>query len=85
MIEVFFGARVRQARLLRRMTATSVVGLAGWSNARQTKIEKSPTILLSFHEVERLAELFRFPARFFSSEPQSRVSAGELLFRARSR
>jgi|SRR5690625_2074499 len=81
MIEIF-GARVRQARLLRRMTATSVVGLAGWSNTRQTKIEKSPTILLSFDEVTRLAELFRFPAQFFSSEPQSRVSAGELLFRA---
>lgn len=81
MIEVF-GARVRQARLLRRMTATSVVALAGWSNVRQTKIEKSPTILLSSDEVARLAELFRFPARFFSSEPQSRVSAAELLFRA---
>ena len=81
MIEVF-GARVRQARLLRRMTATSVVGLVGWSNARQTKIEKSSTIMLSVDEVAGLSELFRFPARFFSSEPQSRVSAGELLFRA---
>ena len=80
MIEVF-GARVRQARLLRRMTATSVVGLVGWSNARQTKIEKSSTIMLSVDEVAGLSELFRFPARFFSSEPQSRVSAGELLFR----
>lgn len=81
MIEVF-GARVRQARLLRRMTATSVVQATGWSNARQSKIEKSPTTWLSSDDVDRLAELFRFPARFFSSEPQSRVVAGELLFRA---
>jgi Zn-dependent peptidase ImmA (M78 family)/transcriptional regulator with XRE-family HTH domain len=81
MIEVF-GARVRQARLLRRMTATSVVEATGWSNTRQTKIEKSPTIWLSADDVARIAELFRFPARFFSSEPQSRVSAKELLFRA---
>lgn len=81
MIEVF-GARVRQARLLRRMTATSVVEATGWSNARQTKIEKSPTIWLDCGDVDRLAVLFRFPARFFSSEPQSRVSVGELLFRA---
>ena len=81
MIEVF-GARVRQARLLRRMTATSVVEATGWSNARQTKIEKSPTIWLDSGDVDRLAALFRVPARFFSSEPQSRVSVGELLFRA---
>lgn len=81
MIEVF-GARVRQARQLRRMTATSVVEATGWSNARQTKIEKSATLLLDDGDVERLAELFRFPAAFFSSEPQSRVSTEELLFRA---
>jgi Zn-dependent peptidase ImmA (M78 family)/transcriptional regulator with XRE-family HTH domain len=81
MIEVF-GARVRQARVLRRMTATLAVEATGWSNARQSKIEKSPTIWLSSEDVDRLAALFRFPARFFSSEPQSRVSASELLFRA---
>ncbi|MCH2221685.1 MAG: helix-turn-helix domain-containing protein, partial [Dechloromonas sp.] len=72
MTEVF-GARVRQARLLRRMTATSVVESVGWTNHRQTKIEKSPTIWLDDADVERLAALFRFPARVFSSEPQSRV------------
>jgi Zn-dependent peptidase ImmA (M78 family) len=81
MIEVF-GARVRQARLLRRMTATSVVEATAWSNARQTKIEKSPMTWLEDADVERLAGLFRFPAGFFSSQPQSRVTAGELLFRA---
>ena len=81
MIEVF-GARVRQARLLRRVTATSVVEATGWSNARQTKIEKSPTIWLSSDDVDLLAGVFRFPARFFSSEPQSRVGIAELLFRA---
>src|SRR5438445_284545 len=81
MIEVF-GTRVRQARLLRRMTATSVVEATGWSNARQSKIEKSPTIWLDDADIERLSGLFRFPSQFFSSEPQSRVAAGELLFRA---
>lgn len=81
MIEVF-GARVRQARLLRRMTATSVVESTWWSNAWQTKIEKSAAIWLEDADVARLAELFRFPAVFFSSEPQSRVTAEELLFRA---
>jgi Zn-dependent peptidase ImmA (M78 family)/transcriptional regulator with XRE-family HTH domain len=81
MIEVF-GARVRQARLLRRMTATSVVEATGWSNARQSKIEKASTMWLSIEDVDRLAELFRFPSAFFGTEPQSRVAAKELLFRA---
>lgn len=81
MIEVF-GARVRQARQLRRMTATSVVEFTGWSNARQTKIEKSSTMWLDHGDVQRLAGLFRFPTIFFSSEPQSRVTSEELLFRA---
>lgn len=81
MIQIY-GARVRQARLLRRMTATSVVKASGWTNTRQSKIEKSPTIWLETADVEQLAKLFRFPERFFSSEPQSRVTAGELLFRA---
>lgn len=81
MIEVF-GARVRQARVLRRMTARSVAEAAGWNNNRQTKIEKSATMWVPAEDVDRLAELFRFPVRFFSSEPQSRVAAGELLFRA---
>lgn len=81
MIEVF-GARVRQARLLRRMTAVSVVEAMGWSSARQTKIEKSPTIYLLPQDVDQLAGLFRFPVAFFSTEPQSRVAANDLLFRA---
>lgn len=81
MIEVF-GARVRQARLLRRMTATAVVQAMGWSGARQSKVEKSSTVSMSVDDVAALAALFRFPTQFFSSEPQSRVSASELLFRA---
>ncbi len=81
MIEVF-GVRVRQARLLRRMTAKSVVEAAGWSPARQSQIEKAQILRLDDADVELLSELFRFPAAFFTSEPQTRVSAAELLFRA---
>jgi Zn-dependent peptidase ImmA (M78 family)/transcriptional regulator with XRE-family HTH domain len=81
MIEVF-GVRVRQARLLRRMTAKSVVEAAGWSPSRQVQIEKPATIRLDDADVALLSGLFRFPAAFFTSEPQTRVSANELLFRA---
>lgn len=81
MIEVF-GARIRQARMLRQMTAKSVVEVMGWSNVRQSKLEKAATTTLSVEQVNAFASLFRFPARFFSTKPQSRVTAGELLFRA---
>ncbi|MDO3013292.1 ImmA/IrrE family metallo-endopeptidase [Mycobacteroides abscessus subsp. abscessus] len=81
MIEVF-GVRVRQARLLRRMTAKSVVEAAGWSPARQSQIEKAQIIRLDDADVELLSGLFRFPEEFFTAEPQTRVSAAELLFRA---
>ncbi|MDV3128531.1 DNA-binding protein [Mycobacteroides abscessus subsp. massiliense] len=81
MIEVF-GARVRQARLLRRMTARSVVEATGWSTSRQSQIEKSLTVRLDDGDVAVLAGLFRFPAAFFSSAPQTRITANELLFRA---
>lgn len=81
MIEVF-GARIRQARVLRQMTATAVALAMGWSNVRQSKLEKATTVALTQEHVEALAGLFRFPARFFSSQPQSRVTTNELLFRA---
>lgn len=81
MIEVF-GVRVRQARLLRRMTAKSVAETAGWSPAWQSQIEKTQLIRLDDADVELLSGLFRFPESFFTSEPQTRVSAAELLFRA---
>ncbi|WGI36015.1 MULTISPECIES: ImmA/IrrE family metallo-endopeptidase [Mycolicibacterium] len=64
------------------MTAKSVVEAAGWSPARQSQIEKAQIIRLDDADVELLAGLFRFPEAFFDSEPQTRVSAGELLFRA---
>lgn len=81
MIEVF-GARVRQARVLRRMSATSVCESMGWSPNRQTKLEKSSVLWSTPEEVERFSDLFGFPARFFSTEPRTRLTAGELLFRA---
>ncbi|WP_457134611.1 helix-turn-helix domain-containing protein [Mycobacteroides abscessus] len=81
MIEVF-GARIRQARMLRQMTAKAVVEEMGWSNVRQSKMEKATTVALPAEQVDALAGLFRFPTQFFSSRPQSRVTAGELLFRA---
>ncbi|CPX05970.1 ImmA/IrrE family metallo-endopeptidase [Mycobacteroides abscessus] len=80
-VEVF-GARVRQARVLRRMSSTAVMEHMGWRSPRQTRLEQSETAELDTAEFSRLVALLRFPARFFTSAPISRVSAQDLLFRA---
>lgn len=77
-----FGARVRQARVLRQMTATAVMEHMGWRSPRQTRLEQAETAFLDVLEFERLVALLRFPPRFFTTAPVSRVSARDLLFRA---
>jgi hypothetical protein len=80
-VEVF-GARVRQARVLRQMTATAVMEYMGWRSPRQTRLEQADTAGLDVAEFDRLAALLRFPPKFFTTAPVSRVSARDLLFRA---
>lgn len=80
-VEVF-GARIRQARVLRQMTATAVMQDMGWRSPRQTRLEQADTAILDTAEFEQLAALLRFPPKFFTTAPVSRVSARDLLFRA---
>ncbi|WP_458317559.1 ImmA/IrrE family metallo-endopeptidase [Mycolicibacterium brisbanense] len=80
-VEVF-GARVRQARVLRRLSGTAVMDHMGWRSPRQTRLEQSETATLDTAEFDRLAALLRFPAAFFTTAPVSRVFAHDLLFRA---
>jgi transcriptional regulator with XRE-family HTH domain len=80
-VEVF-GARVRQARVLRQMTATAVMDHMGWRSPRQTRLEQAETAGLDAAEFDRLAALLRFPPKFFTTAPVSRVSTHDLLFRA---
>lgn len=77
-----YGARVRQARVLRQMTATAVMEHMGWRSPRQTRLEQAETATLDVLEFEALVALLRFPPRFFTTAPVSRVSARDLLFRA---
>lgn len=81
MVEVF-GARVRQARILRSMPGTVVMDRMGWRSPRQTRLEQSDTAVLDAAELDRLADVLRFPAAFFTTEPVSRVTAHDLLLRA---
>jgi Zn-dependent peptidase ImmA (M78 family) len=80
-IEVF-GERVRQARVLRRMTGKAVMDEMGWKAPRQTRLERAQVTTLDMAEMERLAEVLRFPLEFFTTAPTTRVSTESLLFRA---
>ncbi|OBG81717.1 DNA-binding protein [Mycobacterium sp. E802] len=80
-VEVF-GTRVRQARVLRRLSGTAVMEHMGWRPPRQTRLEQSETATLDVVEFDRLATLLRFPPAFFTTAPVSRVTARDLLFRA---
>lgn len=77
-----FGLRVRQARLLRRMTAKEILAEMEWSSARLTRMERSETVELPTADLRRLSEVLRFPAEFFTTEPVSRVEPSDLSFRA---
>lgn len=80
-VEVF-GVRVRQARVLRRMTGKAVMDHMGWKGARQTRLEQSETTALDVAKATRLATVLRFPVEFFTTAPVSRVEPSDLLFRA---
>ncbi|WP_433661133.1 ImmA/IrrE family metallo-endopeptidase [Nocardia sp. CA-128927] len=80
-VEVY-GSRVRQARVLRRMTSKAVMAELGWKGARQTRLEQAEVSSLDMEDFLRVTEVLRFPALFFTTPPASRVDAGDLLFRA---
>lgn len=77
-----YGPRVRQARVLRRMTSKAVVEQMGWKGPRQTRLEQANVTALDVAELAKLAAVLRFPHDFFTTAPISRVASGELLFRA---
>jgi Zn-dependent peptidase ImmA (M78 family) len=77
-----YGLRVNQARVMRAMTATAVMEALGWKHSRLNRLEKSTTTALAVDDFERLVEVLRFPAKFFTMAPTSRVHQDDLLFRA---
>ena len=78
-----YGRRVRQARIMRKMTAKALAAELEWpSAARLTRLEKSITSEISTDELEALTTILRFPPRFFTTEPPMRIHPSDLLFRA---
>jgi len=80
-VEVY-GERVRQARVMRRLTAKAVAAELGWAPARLTRLEQSAATELPGATFAALAGLLRFPPKFFVTEPLVRVHSSDLLFRA---
>ena len=64
-----YGLRVNQARVMRAMTVTAVMEALGWKHSRLNRVEKSTTATLSATDFERLVEVLRFPAKFFTTAP----------------
>ncbi|WP_145043379.1 ImmA/IrrE family metallo-endopeptidase [Mycobacteroides abscessus] len=77
-----YGLRVNQARVMRAMTVTAVMAALEWKHSRLNRLEKSTTTTLPLEDFERLVEVLRFPPKFFTTAPVSRVHQGDLLFRA---
>jgi len=77
-----YGLRVNQARVMRAMTVTAAMEALGWKHSRLNRLEKSTTAPLSVEDFQRLVEVLRFPAKFFTTAPTSRVHPSDLLFRA---
>jgi Zn-dependent peptidase ImmA (M78 family) len=81
MIEIS-GDRVRQARLLRRLSSKTVSTVLGWSTATQTRFERSEKRSVSIKQVEALSVKLRMPVEFFTREASDPLNASDLLFRA---
>nr|WP_235675363.1 ImmA/IrrE family metallo-endopeptidase [Mycobacteroides abscessus] len=64
------------------MTVTAVMAALEWKHSRLNRLEKSTTTTLPLEDFERLVEVLRFPPKFFTTAPVSRVHQGDLLFRA---
>jgi len=81
-VSEIYGLRVRQARLMRRLTAKTVLQAVGWSGARLTRLERSETAKITDTDLNSLASVLRFPAAFLQSAPINKVEPGQLSFRA---
>jgi Zn-dependent peptidase ImmA (M78 family) len=77
-----YGLRVNQARVMRAMTVTAVMEALGWKHSRLNRVERSATTVLPVEDFDRLVQVLRFPPRFFTTAPTSRVHPSDLLFRA---
>jgi len=77
-----YGVRVNQARVIRAMTVTAVMEALGWNHSRLNRLERSATTALPVEDFEQLVAVLRFPPKFFTTAPTSRVHPTDLLFRA---
>lgn len=79
-----FGQRVRDARLLRGMSAKETAALMGIGPVRYSRMETSDEgVPASEQEMVRLAEALAFSPGYFQTRPVIRISSDDLCFRAK--
>jgi Zn-dependent peptidase ImmA (M78 family) len=76
------GDRVRQARILRRLTNGEVAEAMEWAQATQTRLEKSDRKTLDPGLAERLSRVLRFPLSFLTAQALSPLEESALRYRA---
>ncbi|OHU76074.1 ImmA/IrrE family metallo-endopeptidase [Mycobacteroides chelonae] len=81
---VVYGQRIRQARVLRQLSGTTVLRHMGWRGAKLTRLEKGPSTCLTVGEVCQLAQVLSFPVEFLTTPPAHR-RLPELTFRPTKR
>ena len=77
-----YGERVRQARTLSRMTATSVAKEMRWSPPSQTRLEQSLERDLPAETVRQLSSHLNVTPAFLAKAPSSPLGISDLRFRA---
>lgn len=76
-----FGDRVRQARVLRRLTRSDVASRMKWAAATQTRLERTETKVLECGTAELLARTLRVSCTFLETRPTFRLRVSDLRFR----
>jgi Zn-dependent peptidase ImmA (M78 family)/transcriptional regulator with XRE-family HTH domain len=76
------GDRVRQGRILRRLTNAEVAEAMAWSQATQTRTEKSTSRELDESTAAKLARTLRVPIGFLTATATAPLSDDSLRYRA---
>lgn len=79
-----YGIRLRDARLLRGLTAKETATLIGVGPVRYSRMENADEpVAVTAAEMERLAASLAFPSGYFQTPPTTLISTDDLCFRAK--
>ena len=77
-----YGDRLRQARILRKLSGQELAAALGKTPPTVTRWENIERLHLEDDVLRRMSKSLGFPARFFTSPPMAPVADNDILFRA---